>query len=331
MGHRGRLVLVPCPYQGHFNPMLQLGTFLQSNGFSVTVVLTKCSSPIPLNHPNLTFLSIPDGLSDRDKSSGNYTALILALNVNCLAALEECLTQMMKYQQPHEEIACIIYDELLYFSEAVANRVGLPSVIFRTNNAVTYLARGCVFEPIIGGHFPLSDFAEMAWGLASSKHPFLWVVRPGSVIGSEWIESLTNDYKEAVGNKGCIVQWAPQKQVLRHDAVGVFWIHCGWNSTLESICEGVPMICRPIFGDQKVTARYVSDVWRVGVRMENKLERGEIERTIRRLMVDEEGEETRQRAIDLKNKVEACTREGGSSYNSMKKLVEFIMSLKSQR
>lgn len=174
----------------------------------------------------------------------------------------------------------------------------------------------------------VSDFSEMAWGLANSRQLFLWVVRPGSVIGSEWVESLTNDYKEAVQSRGCIVQWAPQKQVLRHEAVGLFWTHCGWNSTLESICEGVPMICSPFFGDQKVTARYVSEVWRVGTHMENKWERGEIEKIIRMLMADDEGEETRQRAIDLKNKVEACAREGGSSYNSVKKLVDFIMSLK---
>jgi hypothetical protein len=170
------------------------------------------------------------------------------------------------------------------------------------------------------------DILEMAWGLANSKQPFLWVVRPGSVHGSERAESLPEGFREIAGEKGRVVKWAPQKEVLAHNAVGGFWSHCGWNSLLEGISEGVPMICRPSFGDQKVTARYVSQVWRVGLHLEDELERGEIDSVITRLMVDKEGDEMRQRAMDLKEKAELCIRTGGSSYNSLNKLVELIKS-----
>jgi hypothetical protein len=169
-----------------------------------------------------------------------------------------------------------------------------------------------------------TEVAEMAWGLASSWQRFLWVVRPGSIPGSEWIESLPEDFREIVGERGCIVKWAPQKEVLAHSAVGGFWSHCGWNSTLESISEGVPMICKPCFGDQRVNARYASYVWGIGLQLENKLERKEIERAIRRLMVDSEGEEMRHKAKNLKEKVEICIKEGGSSYNNLKMLLEFM-------
>ncbi|XP_010264016.1 PREDICTED: UDP-glycosyltransferase 76F1-like [Nelumbo nucifera] len=171
-----------------------------------------------------------------------------------------------------------------------------------------------------------TEFVEVAWGLANSNCPFLWVVRPGSVRGSEWIDALPHDFLETVSGRGCIVKWAPQDEVLAHPAVGGFWTHNGWNSTLESICEGVPMLCRPYFGDQRVNARYVSDVWRVGVQLENELERGAIESGIRRLMVGKVGEEMRMRALKLKEQVDLSLEKGGSSDQSLEALIAFLSS-----
>ena len=172
----------------------------------------------------------------------------------------------------------------------------------------------------------IKELTEMAWGLANSHQPFLWVVRPGSVHGAEWIEVLPEEFKENIGERGYIVKWAPQTKVLAHDAVGGFLSHCGWTSTLESICEGIPMICQPCFGDQKVNARYISQVWKVGLELEGGLKRDEIERAIKKLIVDEEGEIMRENAKKLKENVELCIKEGGSSYNSMNRLVEMVRS-----
>ncbi|KAK1437087.1 hypothetical protein QVD17_02872 [Tagetes erecta] len=169
------------------------------------------------------------------------------------------------------------------------------------------------------------DLAETAWGLASSKQPFLWVVRPGSVKGSDWIEFLPDGFLEEIEGRGLVLKWAPQKQVLAHSSVGGFWSHCGWNSTLESISQGVPMICRPFFGDQYVNSRYLSYVWQVGLELEC-LERQVIVSTIRRLLVDDEGEETRKRANALKEKAKYSLCKGGSSFNSLSNLVEFILA-----
>jgi UDP:flavonoid glycosyltransferase YjiC (YdhE family) len=126
--------------------------------------------------------------------------------------------------------------------------------------------------------------------------------------------------------RGCIVKWAPQKEVLAHGAVGGFWSHCGWNSTLESVCEGVPMLCQPIFGDQLLNVRYVCDVWKIGLEMEGVLEIGKIEKGIRRLMIDSEGLEIRERAKGLKEKANFCLSEDGSSYNALNELVQLILS-----
>lgn len=93
---------------------------------------------------------------------------------------------------------------------------------------------------------------EIACGLAENEQPFLWVVRPKLVNGSQ--SSLPKDFLEAVARRGHIVTWAPQQEVLAHCAIVGFWTHCGWNLTIESICEGMPMICLPFFGDQKMNA-----------------------------------------------------------------------------
>ncbi|KAL2333315.1 hypothetical protein Fmac_014528 [Flemingia macrophylla] len=174
-----------------------------------------------------------------------------------------------------------------------------------------------------------AEFLEIAWGLANSNQPFLWVIRPGLIRGSEWLEPLPDGFLESLGGRGYIVKWAPQEQVLSHPAVGAFWTHNGWNSTLESICEGVPMICMPCFADQKVNAKYASDVWKIGVQLENKLERVEVERTIKKLMVADEGNEIRENALNLKEKASVCLRQGGSSYSFLDSLVSDILSLES--
>ncbi|KDO50527.1 hypothetical protein CISIN_1g012151mg [Citrus sinensis] len=190
----------------------------------------------------------------------------------------------------------------------------------QTPKSVVYISFGSVIAINKDG------FLEIAWGVANSRMPFLWVVRPGLVSGAEWVEPLPKGFLEMLDGRGCIVKWAPQQEVLAHPAVGGFWTHSGWNSTLESMCEGVPMICQPYLPDQMVNARYVSHFWRVGLHSEWKLERMEIERAIRRVMVEAEGQEMRARIMHLKEKVDFCLRKGGSSHQSLERLIDHILS-----
>ncbi|KAG7036960.1 UDP-glucose iridoid glucosyltransferase, partial [Cucurbita argyrosperma subsp. argyrosperma] len=208
------------------------------------------------------------------------------------------------------------------------------SVLNEDFNCLQWLdeqADGSVVYVAIGSIASLGEkeLGEMAWGLANSQQPFLWVVQPGAVRGSEWIEALPDGFLEAVGGRGCVVKWAPQKEVLAHRAVGGFWSHCGWNSSMESLSEGVPMLCSPCFGDQKVNARYLSHVWRVGLQLENGLERGEIENGIKRLMDEEQGREIRDRAKHFKEKIEAHVKveeDQCSSRTHLKDLVSLLSS-----
>ncbi|CAH1420173.1 unnamed protein product [Lactuca virosa] len=137
----------------------------------------------------------------------------------------------------------------------------------------------------------------MVWGIANSNQPFIWVVRPGSVHGCEWIEFLSEDLVSEMKVRGMIVKWAPQKDALAHSAVGGFWSHCGWNSPLESVYEGVLMPCQQFSINKMMNARYLTYVWKMGLEM--VVERGEIESAIRRVLVSKEGEVMRRRAMEI--------------------------------
>ncbi|KAL1220249.1 Flavonol 3-O-glucosyltransferase UGT76E12 [Cardamine amara subsp. amara] len=188
-------------------------------------------------------------------------------------------------------------------------------------NSVIYISLGSL------ALVDINEVMEMARGLAASNQQFLWVIRPGSIRGSEWIETLSEEFSKMVSERGYIVKWAPQKEVLAHPAVGGFWSHCGWNSTLESLGEGIPMICRPFSSDQKVNARHLECVWRIGIQVEGELEKGAVERAVKWLMEDEEGEEMRKRAVTLKEKLTASVRSGGSSHNSLEEFAHFMRTL----
>ncbi|CAA7026725.1 unnamed protein product [Microthlaspi erraticum] len=171
-----------------------------------------------------------------------------------------------------------------------------------------------------------AEMLEIAWGLRNSDQPFLWVVRAGSVNGTKWIESIPEEVMERLKEKGKIVKWAPQPDVLKHRAIGGYLTHNGWNSTVESVCEGVPMICLPFFWDQMLNARFVSEIWMVGLHLENRIERNEIEKAIRRLFSETEGGEIRERMKLLKEKVGRSVQENGSAYRSLENLVDYITS-----
>ena len=172
-----------------------------------------------------------------------------------------------------------------------------------------------------------AEFIEIAWGLANSRQPFLWVTRPGLVRDSDGPALLPKGFLEMVADRGRIISWAPQEEVLAHPAIGGFWTHSGWNSTLESICEGVPMICLPQFGDQRSNARYVAEVWCVGIQFEDNFKRDDVEKAIKKLMGEQEGSEMRERVSCLKEKASLCLAEGGSSSKSLDGLVAHILLL----
>ncbi|KAK7860157.1 linamarin synthase 1 [Quercus suber] len=95
-------------------------------------------------------------------------------------------------------------------------------------------------------------FNEFAWGLANSKHSFLWVVRPDVVMGDSTI--LPEEFFEETKDRGLLASCCPQDKVLAHPSV--FLTHCDWNSTLETVFAGVPIISWPFYAKQQRNCRY---------------------------------------------------------------------------
>ncbi|GAV92991.1 hypothetical protein CFOL_v3_36369, partial [Cephalotus follicularis] len=131
---------VPCPFQGHINPMFQLGTILHSKGFSITIAHTIFNFPNPSDHPDFDFLPIANGVS-KEESTEDFVTFILSLNVNCRIPFQESLCGMIENQDLLDEIPCIIYDSLMYFAGDVAHHLKLPNIILQTccvTNLVLY-------------------------------------------------------------------------------------------------------------------------------------------------------------------------------------------------
>ncbi|KAK4254309.1 hypothetical protein QN277_009710 [Acacia crassicarpa] len=168
---------------------------------------------------------------------------------------------------------------------------------------------------------------ELAWGLANSKQNFMWVIRGDLVINRGNINTiLPKEITEEIKERSLILGWCPQEEVLKHPAVGGFLSHCGWNSTIESISNGVPMICCPFFNDQMLHRRFVSREWGCGLAMESEdVKRDEVERLVRELMEGEEGVKVRGQARKWKKMAQEATRAGGSSILNLDKLVNEVL------
>ncbi|XP_027354875.1 7-deoxyloganetin glucosyltransferase-like [Abrus precatorius] len=164
---------------------------------------------------------------------------------------------------------------------------------------------------------------EFAWGLANSKKPFLWIIRPDLVIGGSVI--LSSEFVNETRDRGLIASWCQQEQVLNHPSIGGFLTHCGWNSTTESVCAGVPMLCWPFFADQQTNCRYICNEWDIGIEINTNVRREEVGKLVNELMVGEKGKKMRQKIMELKKKAEERTRPGGGSYMNLDRVIKEVL------
>ncbi|KAJ4964715.1 hypothetical protein NE237_016564 [Protea cynaroides] len=171
------------------------------------------------------------------------------------------------------------------------------------------------------------QLVELAWGLANSEQSFLWIIRPDLVVGDSAI--LPSEFVTQTKNRGMLASWCPQEQVLSHQSIGGFLTHSGWNSTMETICGGVPVICWPFFADQQTNCRYSCTHWGTGIEIDNNAKRDEFEKLVRELMEGHKGKEMKSKAMMWKKKAEEATTPTGSSFLNFDKMVNQIILSKS--
>ncbi|CAI9116276.1 OLC1v1017374C1 [Oldenlandia corymbosa var. corymbosa] len=168
------------------------------------------------------------------------------------------------------------------------------------------------------------QLVEFAWGLGNSEQTFLWVIRPDLVSGDSAI--LPPDFLEETKERSLLCNWCPQEKVLKHPAVGGFLTHSGWNSTLESISFGKPMVCWPFFAEQQTNCWFSCTQWGIGMEIDPNVKRNEVESLVRELMVGEKGKEMKKNALEWKRKADEAVN--GSSESNLEKVIEVLLQSK---
>ncbi|KAL7003510.1 hypothetical protein U1Q18_004664 [Sarracenia purpurea var. burkii] len=187
------------------------------------------------------------------------------------------------------------------------------------------------------GLFSAAESKEIAVGLERSGQRFLWVVRSPPPADKSKLFFATPDpdfdsllpegFLGRVKDRGFVAKsWAPQVEVLKHKSVGGFVTHCGWNSVLEAVCGGVPMVAWPLYAEQRLNRVLLVEEMKLGLPM-NESEGGfvtavEVERRVRELMESEEGKIVRDRVKAAKGGATTAMSEGGSSRLALANWVE---------
>nr|AYR16627.1 UDP-glucosyltransferase UGT87N1 [Polygala tenuifolia] len=167
-----------------------------------------------------------------------------------------------------------------------------------------------------------SQMEEIVEALNCNGFWYFWVAREEAPI-----------LREKCSERGLIVSWCDQLKVLSHSSICGFWSHCGWNSTLEAVFAGVPMLTFPLFLDQVPNSRKIVDEWKTGWRVKKQelakdlVGRDQISELVKRFMDAEslEVQDMRKKAKKLKNICQQAIKKGGSSDINLDAFIKSIL------
>ncbi|XP_050110723.1 7-deoxyloganetin glucosyltransferase-like isoform X2 [Malus sylvestris] len=284
---KGHAVFVPYPAQGHVNPMMQLAKFLHSRGFHITFVNTE------FNHNRLIRSKGPDSV----KGLPDFV----------FETIPDGLPPSDKDGTQDIPALCDSIKKTCFgpFKELVAKIISSSQVPQVT----------CI---VADGVMTFGCKAARELGI---PEVVLWTASACGFMGYLQYNELVK--RGMIPFKG----WCAQDQVLAHPSVGVFLTHSGWNSTIESISHGVPVICWPFFAEQQTNCRYSCTTWEIGMEVSPDVKRNEIEALVKEMMEGEGGIKTREKAKEWKKKAVEATDVGGSSYNNFERLFKEVLQL----
>nr|XP_043625004.1 gallate 1-beta-glucosyltransferase 84A23-like [Erigeron canadensis] len=199
----------------------------------------------------------------------------------------------------------------------------------KDSSSVVYISFGSVVS------LNQEQVNELAYGLLNSGVSFLWVMRMGKTSTGQSGE-LPEGFLDEAGDRGLVVQWSPQAEVLTHPAVSCFVTHCGWNSTMEALSSGVPVVAFPHWGDQVTDAKYLVDEWKIGIRMSRGeaesrvIGRNEVEECLREATSGAKAAEMKKNVLKWKKAAEDAVAEGGTSDRNIQEFVDEVTKISSK-
>lgn len=204
----------------------------------------------------------------------------------------------------------------------------------RPENSVVYVCLGTLSV------VPIVQLIELGLALEESNRGFIWVIREAQT--SDELEKFLNGFSERTKERGLVIKgWAPQVLILSHKATGGFLTHCGWNSCIEGVVAGLPMITWPLLAEQFYNEQFIVKVLRIGEGVGANValkwgqedeygmmvKREAIVEAIDSVMDEEKGEEKRRRAREVGELANKALEEGGSSCINMKSMIHDILQL----
>ncbi|XVF15490.1 hypothetical protein REPUB_Repub09cG0158200 [Reevesia pubescens] len=245
---------------------------------------------------------------------------------NSVHELEEEIVNSLASFKPIYPIGPLVSPSLLGKKETIVGSVDMwsaeDSCIEWLNqqppSSVIYISFGSI---ILTSE---QQIQSIATALKNVNMPFLWVVKRSEARKDEFPHGFYEETKE----KGLVVSWCPQEKVLMNQALACFMTHCGWNSVLETVVAGVPIVAYPEWTDQPMNAKLLVDVFKIGVRMRNcedeTLSVREVERCIMEVIDGPRAEEMKKRAVELKRAAKKALEDGGSSNQNIDKFISEI-------
>uniref|UniRef100_A0A2N9FN76 Uncharacterized protein n=1 Tax=Fagus sylvatica TaxID=28930 RepID=A0A2N9FN76_FAGSY len=302
------LFFFPFLASGHLIPAVDMAKLFASRGLKISIITTPLNASLISKtiekskilglQMDVLIIEFPYVQVELPKGLESYhlaTSLDLRQKFYKAAAmLEQPLEKLVQEYAPD----CLVSSALYPWTTGLAKKFGIPRLIFHATSFFSICASECL--------------KEIAIGLEGSEQHFIWVVKKekNDEGNEEW---LPEGFEKRVEGKGLIIRgWAPQIAILDHEAVGGFVTHCGWNSTLEGVSAGVPMVTWPVSAEQFYNEKFLGD----------SIKREAIQKAVIRIMVGEEAEEMRSRARELGKMAKKAVEENGSSYSDLNNLIE---------